>query len=141
VTALRRRGERLSPDDRWPTLTGHIVGLTLAVVGVGVFTAGAVDVVDGGPDVGMLLLSGLVMTLIGTVLWRSTITPGSIRVLDVFTGVTVTWVVIAFAGAIPYLLTGHFGRIDDLGLLPSGQHRILNVPDPVHVIGAGGDPQ
>ncbi len=113
MSALRRRGERLSPDNRWPTLTGHIVGLTLAVVGVGVVTAGVVDLIDGGPDVGELVLSGLVMTLAGTVLWRSTITPGSIRVLDVFTAVTVTWVVIAVAGAVPYLLTGHFDRIDN----------------------------
>ncbi|MEL6892198.1 MAG: TrkH family potassium uptake protein [Actinomycetota bacterium] len=113
MSSLRKRGERLTPDDRWPTLTGHIVGLTLAVVGVGVVAAGVVDAIDGGPDIAELLSTGLVLGLAGAVLRRMTVTPRSMRVLDVFTAVTVTWVVIAIVGAIPYLVTGHFSRVDD----------------------------
>ncbi|MEM1333300.1 MAG: TrkH family potassium uptake protein [Actinomycetota bacterium] len=113
MSTVRRRGERLRRDDRWSTLTGHIVGLTLTVVGLGVVIAGLVDAIDGGPDTATLVLTGLVTSVIGGVLWQRTITPRSIRVLDVFTAVTVTWIVIAVAGAIPYLVTGHFTRLDD----------------------------
>ena len=115
TTFLGRRGERLVAPNRRPTITGHIVGLTLTVVGVGIAVAGIVDLIDGGPDVLTLLITGIVMGALGAVLWRSTITPKQIRVLDVFTAVTVTWVVIAIAGAIPYLLTGHFDRWDRAG--------------------------
>lgn len=113
-----RRGERLVRQNRHPTLTGHIVGLTLTVVGLGIAVAGLVDAIDGGPDVLVLLSTGIVMALLGGALWRSTITPKQIRVLDVFTAVTVTWMFIAVAGAIPYILTGHFDRWDD-GLFES----------------------
>jgi trk system potassium uptake protein TrkH len=108
-----QRGERLIQDRRIPTLTGNIVGLTIAVVGVFVFIAGIVDAIDGGPDVVALLATGFVTWVAGSVLWRTTIAPEQIRVLDVFTAVTVTWVTIACVGAIPYLVTGHFDRIDD----------------------------
>ena len=53
------------------------------------------------------------MSVVGGLMWRSTITPKQIRVLDVFTAVTVTWIVIAVAGAVPYVLTGHFANWDD----------------------------
>ncbi|MGB3734706.1 MAG: TrkH family potassium uptake protein [Ilumatobacter sp.] len=111
-------GERLLSPDRRPTLTGHIVGLTLTVVGVGIVVAGIVDLVDAGPDAIVLLVTGIVMGAFGAALWRSTVTPKQIRVLDVFTAVTVTWLIIAVAGAFPYILTGHFDRWDD-GLFES----------------------
>ncbi len=113
MATLTTRGEQLTRQDRYPTLTGHIVGLTVAVVGVGVMVAGIVDLIDGGPDTLALLVTGAITTVVGAVTWRTTITPGNIRVLDVFTAVTLTWVVIAFVGAIPYLVTGHFARWDD----------------------------
>ncbi|MFK7919236.1 MAG: TrkH family potassium uptake protein [Ilumatobacter sp.] len=118
IGAFGQRGERLVRQGRRPTLTGHIVGLTLTVVGLGIATAGLVDAIDGGPDVLVLLVTGIVMASGGGALWRSTITPKQIRVLDVFTAVTVTWLIIAIAGAIPYILTGHFDRWDD-GLFES----------------------
>ena len=107
------RGERLVRDSRRPTLIGHIVGLTLGVVGLGILVSGVVDAIDGGPDVLVLVALGAVVAIVGFTGWRMTITPKQIRVLDVFTAVTVTWVVIAAVGALPYLLTGHFARIDD----------------------------
>ena len=110
---LSTRGERLMSENRRPTLTGHIVGLTLTVVGLGIAVGGVVDAIDGGPDVLALLICGTVVSIVGTVLWRTTMAPKQIRVLDVFTAVTLTWVVIAVIGAIPYLITGHFARFDD----------------------------
>ncbi len=98
---------------RYPSIVANIVGLTVAVVGVGIAVAGIVDAVDGGPDVLVLLASGVVIWAIGSVMWRVTIVPKQIRTLDVFTTVTLAWVAMAVTGAIPYLLTGEFTRIDD----------------------------
>jgi trk system potassium uptake protein TrkH len=118
TSVVGRRGERLLISNRLPTLTGHIVGLTLTVVGIGILISGVVDAIDGGPDIAVLMITGAVMAALGAALWRSTKTPKQIRVLDVFTAVTVTWVAIAVAGAVPYILTGHFDRWDD-GLFES----------------------
>jgi len=107
------RGEKLITQNRRPSLTLHIVGLTLAVVGVGIVVSGVVDLVDSGPDTVALLVAGVVTAVVGFALWRSTITPKHIRVLDVFTAVSLTWVVIAFVGALPYFITGHFAHFDD----------------------------
>lgn len=108
-----RRGERLLLENHYQTLSGHIIGLTVAVVGVGIMVAGVVDLIDGGPDALVLLECGVVAAALGGVLWRSTVAPKQIRVLDVFTAVTLTWIVIAAVGALPYIFTGHFSRIDD----------------------------
>ena len=107
------RGERLLAPGRYPSMLTNVVGLTLAVVGVGIVAAGVVDAIDGGPDVVVLVSTGIVVWAIGSVLWRVTIVPSQIRTLDVFTTVTLAWVAMAVAGAIPYLLTGQFTRIDD----------------------------
>ena len=107
------RGERLLTENRRPSLVGNIVGLTMAVVGLGIFASGVVDAIDGGPDVWALVITGVIVWAIGSFLWRSTIAPSRIRVLDVFTTVTLAWLSMAAIGAIPYLVTGHFDRIDN----------------------------
>ena len=106
-------GERLVPSDRRPTLVGHIVGLSLLVVGVGIAVAGLIDLAHRDDDVVELLVTGGVVATLGSALWRRTVTPKQIRVLDVFSAVTLTWVVIAVVGAVPYVVTGHFERWDD----------------------------
>ncbi len=83
TTVFGQRGERLIQDRRIPTLTGNIVGLTIAVVGIAIFAAGVVDLIDGGPDVAALLATGFVTWVVGSVMWRTTIAPPQIRVLDV----------------------------------------------------------
>ena len=107
------RGERLLSPGRYSSLVANVVGLTIAVVGAGIAASGVVDAIDGGPDVFVLLVTGVVVWAVGSVMWRVTIVPKQIRILDVFTTVTLAWVAMAIAGAIPYLLTGHFDRIDD----------------------------
>ena len=113
VSVFGARGEYLLSARRRPSLALNVVGLALAVVGVGIFASGLVDLIDGGPDVLSLCITGLVTWIVGSVAWRKTVVPGRIRVLDVFTTVTIAWVAIAAIGAIPYLVTGHFTRIDD----------------------------
>jgi trk system potassium uptake protein TrkH len=107
------RGEQLLTPGRWPTMVGNVVGLTVAVVGAGIAACGVVDALDGGPDALVLFLTGVVVWAVGSFVWRATIVPKQIRILDVFTTVTLAWVAMALAGAIPYVLTGHFDRIDD----------------------------
>lgn len=113
VSVLGARGERLLASNRRPSLALNVVGLSVMVVGIGIMISGVVDIIDGGPDVLALLITGFCTAIAGAVSWRLTILPKQIRVLDVFTTVTVAWVVIACIGAIPYLVTGHFTRIDD----------------------------
>lgn len=107
------RGERLLAPGRFLSLPASIVGLTLAVVGVGITASGIVDLIDGGPDVVVLLSTGLVIWAVGSAMWRLFLVPKQIRTLDVFTTVTLAWLAMAFAGAIPFILTGQFDRIDD----------------------------
>jgi trk system potassium uptake protein TrkH len=107
------RGERLLSPGRYSSLVANVVGLTVAVVGLGIVASGVVDAIDGGPDVVALVASGAVIWAIGSVMWRVTIVPKQIRILDVFTTVTMAWLAMAVAGAVPYVLTGHFGQFDD----------------------------
>lgn len=107
------RGERLLAPGRFQSLVANVVGLSLAVVGLGIGVAGIVDAIDGGPDVLVLIAIGIVVWAVGSVLWRVTIVPKQIRTVNVFTTVTVAWLAMAAAGAIPYILTGHFERWDN----------------------------
>jgi trk system potassium uptake protein TrkH len=113
VSVFGDRGERLFAQKRRPSLRLNVVGLTLTVVGVGIAISGIVDAIDGGPDVVALFVTGVITSIVGAIMWQSTVAPKQIRVLDVFTTVTIAWVTIAAVGAIPYLITGHFTRVDD----------------------------
>ena len=113
VAWFGRRGERLLSPGRYDSLVANVVGLTIAVVGVGIVVSGIVEAIDGGPNVLVLVLTGLVIWAVGSVMWRTTIIPKQIRTLDVFTTVTLAWLAMAVAGALPYLLTGQIERIDN----------------------------
>lgn len=107
------RGERLLSPGRFDSLAANVVGLAVAVVGVGIVVSGIVEALDGGSDVLVLVATGVVIWAIGSIMWRSTIVPKQIRTLDVFMTVTLAWLAMAFAGALPYVLTGQFDRYDD----------------------------
>lgn len=111
TASLVRAGERWVMARE--SLLWHVLGLTLAVTGAGIFVSGIVDQVSGGPDVLVLGLLGLVVGLVGLLLWRATVLPRQIRILDVFVTVTLAWVSLAIAGALPYVVTGTLGAIDD----------------------------
>lgn len=95
------------------TLIGHVLGLTCAVAGLGIVASGIVDAWQGGPDVAVLVLVGLVVALVGFLGWRFTRLPHRVRVLDVFITVTSSWVLLTFVGALPYWLTGWIPAFDD----------------------------
>lgn len=97
----------------YETLIGHVVGLTLAVAGLGIVASGLVDIWRGGPDVVVLLTIGVLVTVVGYVAWRFTKLPRQIRILDVFVTVTLAWVVLMVVGALPFVLTGWIPAFDD----------------------------
>lgn len=103
--------------DRFPrtreSLIGHVIGLTLVVAGLGILVSGAVGALRDGPDVVLLILLGVGTTLVGALLRLSTRLPAQVRILDVFTTVTMAWVVLAIVGALPYVLTGWIPAFDN----------------------------
>jgi trk system potassium uptake protein len=103
--------------ERWgrsyETLIGHVLGLTCAVAGLGIVASGVVDAMRGGPDVVVLVLVGLVVSLVGLVGWGLTRLPRQIRILDVFITVTSSWLLLTFVGALPYWLTGWIPAFDN----------------------------
>ena len=105
-TRLQPESIRRARRDRSERLALHVVGLSVAVCGVGILVGGAVDAIDGGPDVLPMLVTGTIATLVGLAAWRLTVVPSRIARLDVFTTVTTAWVAIALVGSLPYLVTG-----------------------------------
>jgi len=103
--------------ERWgrsyETLIGHVLGLTCTVAGLGIVASGLVDALRGGPDVLVLVVVGLVVSLVGFVGWRFTRLPHRVRVLDVFITVTSSWALLTFVGALPFWLTGWIPAFDD----------------------------
>ncbi|WCO68067.1 TrkH family potassium uptake protein [Iamia majanohamensis] len=91
----------------------HVAGLSVAVVGLGILISAVVESVVAGPDVAALWLLGLASTVVGLLAWQLTSIPKPVRVLDVFITVTVAWSTMAVAGALPYLVTGHFDSVID----------------------------
>ncbi|MEZ5408957.1 MAG: TrkH family potassium uptake protein [Acidimicrobiales bacterium] len=98
---------------RCPSLPAHITGLTLAVAGAGILVSALVEVLVGGPDTLALILTGTPVTTAGVALWWATRVPDRIHLLGVFSTVTVAWVALAVAGALPYLTTGSLPSFDD----------------------------
>ena len=64
VAVVGRRGEQLVRANRRPTLVGHIAGLTIMVVGLGVLASGGVDLIAGGANTVVLLATGAVTFLL-----------------------------------------------------------------------------
>lgn len=95
------------------SLMWHVVGITLTVSGAGIAVSGAVDAWKGGPDIYALMLCGTAICVLGFVMMAVTEVPKHIELLDIFVTVTMAWVVLAVAGAIPYLVTGVISSPDD----------------------------
>ncbi len=107
VSDLRRhRGEARQ------NLLLHIVGMSLAVCGAGIVVSSLVEAMDGGPDTIAMMVTGAVIGVIGLVCWFLTDVPERIALLDVFATVTSAWVIMAIAGAVPYLVTGTLDTLD-----------------------------
>lgn len=102
----------MSNGDR-PSLIAQVVGLTLAICGGGMVTSAVVELTYGDTrDWIALLAIGTVTTATGLIIRELTSVPDRTPRLDVFVAVTSAWVVMAFVGALPYLLTGTLTELD-----------------------------
>lgn len=104
-------GERWARDTE--SLLWHVLGLTLSVTGAAIIASGLIGWMHDGPHVLRLVALGLVVALVGLVLWQRTALPRQIRILDVFVTVTLAWVTLTVVGALPYVLTGTITAFDD----------------------------
>jgi len=115
VNARSARKSATTPSGRYervPNLQVHIVGLTLLVCGIGIFSSGMVGALRDQSHIGTLAATGAGVGVIGLILWMATTTPTKFSLLDVFTTVTSAWVAMAVCGAIPYLVTSTLATID-----------------------------
>lgn len=72
-----------------------------------------VEAIDGGTEVAVLGGSGVVFAVLGGAVWRLTMVPERIELLDVFASVAMAWTGLAVAGAVPYMLSGVLPNLDD----------------------------
>lgn len=102
----------LVPSQPYPSLPIHVAALSAAVAGLAMVVGAVVERIDGGPDVAALAVCGVPTTIIGLVVWRSTVVPKEVRTLGVFVTVTLAWVSLSVVGAAPYLVSGRLTSFD-----------------------------
>ncbi len=102
-----------TPERGIASLPGRMAGATLLFVSVGMFVSAAVDAGAGGDDVLAITFAGALCAGLGGLLWAFTRAPERITTSSTFRAVTMTWVVAAAAGSLPYLLAGTFPVPDD----------------------------
>lgn len=97
-----------------PSLLLHTTGMTLAFCGAGMLLSGGVELLMSRPsrDWLSLLILGAVTAGLGVGLWRWTVVPARIPLLDVFAAVAAAWTAMSVVGALPYLLTGTLTELD-----------------------------
>jgi trk system potassium uptake protein TrkH len=90
-----------------------MVGLSLLFVAAGMVLCAVVDAVRAGHAVGALLASAGLSAAAGALCFRGSRIPADIRPKEVFIAVSMSWLATSAAGALPFLLSGLIGRIDN----------------------------
>lgn len=91
----------------------HVVGLALAVSGLGMVASAIVEAIDGGPETISLLASAAVTGIPGVLVWLWTKPPPRIAPSSIFAAVLGSWVAMSLAGVLPYLAADTFQSFDD----------------------------
>jgi len=87
----------------------HVTGIAVLFVAGGVGLSTLASIFDQRTDFLSLLLSTIILTSIGALLYSSS-KLGETDQASIFTAVGTTWLVVSLLGTIPYLLTGTFSR-------------------------------
>jgi trk system potassium uptake protein TrkH len=74
--------------------------------------AAVVEALVGGDQILVLTCCGAVTFTVGLGTWIGTKVPERVQLLDIFSTVAGAWLVMSFAGALPYVFTGALSRID-----------------------------
>ncbi len=104
VSALRRRYAHL------PT---HVAGITMAVAGAGLLVSAMVGFLVDDDQAVVLALCGGGALAVGLGVSSITRVPDQIQLRDIFVTVTMAWLALAAAGALPYVATGTLRSPDD----------------------------
>ncbi len=99
-------------DRRVPNTVLHMTGVAMLFAGAGMLVCLLVELMVAGGEEVALLVSGIVTSTIGFVIWRTT-RVGAVQPTTIFYAVAVTWLTLSLAGTLPYLLSGTIGRFDD----------------------------
>lgn len=102
---------RLKPQVRSTSL--HVSSFALLINGIGMLVAVIVDLITDGNAIGPLLISGAVCSSAGWLGWRLSEAHPRTSASTAFVSVTMAWVVLSVAGAMPFWLAGTFQHWDD----------------------------
>ncbi len=105
--------QRRGWHNRFDHLPSHVGGITAAVAGIGIIVSALVELLEGGDQSLVLLLCGLASLGVGGAIYLITRVPDQIQRLDIFVTVSVAWLALAVAGALPYVATGTLSSVDD----------------------------
>lgn len=113
MTSVRPQPNRLVETNRWSSATAHLLGWSLLVVGVGELVSAGVGALAADAEPLPVVVSGLGVAVLGAGLIRATVVPARIRPISAFGTVTVLWVGVCLAGALPFWAGGVFAHWDE----------------------------
>ncbi|MCB1011133.1 MAG: TrkH family potassium uptake protein [Microthrixaceae bacterium] len=90
----------------------HMAGLSLVFTSAGMVVCAGVDVIEGGHGAAGLILAAGVTALVGEAMRRGSRVGEELNPRAVFVAVSLSWVITAVAGALPYLFTGLLGSFE-----------------------------
>jgi trk system potassium uptake protein TrkH len=102
-----------APRAKIRNLALHLSAVTITLVGAGITLSAIVELIDGGGETLPLLGCGLLWLGVGGAGYLNSEVPKRIHVRDVFATVLAAWLAMIFAGALPYVVTGTFGALDN----------------------------
>jgi trk system potassium uptake protein TrkH len=92
----------------------RMIGMLLLVEGAAILLSAGIDLISGGAALNPLLISSVICLVPGSIIFITTSRYHShMTRREGFFVVTIGWIVISFAGALPYLLSGYIPRLAD----------------------------
>lgn len=103
---------RRTPLRRRPSTVVHVTALGLMIGAAGMLASAAVEAIDRGPDVAVLVFSSVVVGVPALLVWVLTEPHQRIPATSVYGAVFASWVALSLAATVPYMLAGVVDRFD-----------------------------